>query len=175
MEDPTETAYMDQAEAASQDANTALKNMEEQAVEEEENVISGELPAEVVWSSYIGLKFPWVDDPKLMKRLTYCKHASLRAPGIFVVSANRANHVDCLQCGSRRRSRTMQQDLIPCDLCGESKDEGFHETILQAGFFLITANLCPSCQTEQDRSVEILSEKYDEYIKDQEDEADDDQ
>lgn len=177
-EDEVSVAYKDQSDAAVEDAKGFLKEVERQTSEDPEKsdkVESAEIPADVIWSSYVGRKFVWVDEPKLMKRLTWCKHASLAHPGIFVISTNRPNHVDCLPCGSRRRSRTLAQDLVPCDMCGKADEDGFHETIFQAGFFLISANLCPPCQQEQDRSVEILTEKYNEVMKEQENETDDNQ
>jgi hypothetical protein len=175
MEEATETAYKDQLDAAAKDAEGVLDEISEN-VENEEGVEVGdfgELPPEVVWSSFIGSRFLWVDEPKLMKRLTYCNHSSLRAPGIFVVSAGRPNHVDCLQCGARRRDRALKAPHIPCDLC-DKKDlvDGFHEIIMQAGNFILTALLCSDCQSEQDRSVEILTEQYNELAKEQEDAQD---
>jgi hypothetical protein len=176
MEETSLTAYKDQFDAASDDANNALNEIAESAVEEDDvsAIESGELPPDVVWSSFLGSRFKWVDDPSLMKRLTYCTHASLKSPAVFVVGANKPNHVDCIHCGAKRRSRILKQNKIPCDLC-EKKDltEGFHELILQAGAFVIAAILCSDCQTEQDRSVEILTDQYNELMKEQEDAQDD--
>lgn len=176
MEEAALTAYKDQFDAASDDASEIMEEIAEKAIEQEDAsaVESEELPPEVVWSSFLGSQFKWVDDPSLMKRLTYCNHASLKAPEILVVGANKPNHVDCLQCGAKRRSRILKQSRIPCDLC-EKKDltDGFHEIILQAGIFLIAAILCNDCQTEQDRSVEVLTEQYNDLMKEQEDAQDD--
>lgn len=163
------------AETAYEEADSFMGDLAEAVAEEvdEKNFEIGELPAEVAWSSYVGSRFKWVDDPKLMKRLTYCKHSSLRSPAVYIVSVSRPNHVDCLRCGARRRNRALSASVIPCDMCNQTDENGFHEVMLQAGAFVITANLCPGCQQEQDRSVEILTEQYNELMKEQEDAQDD--
>ena len=153
-----------QAEEAEKEASDLLHELSEQGNGED---LSEEYPAEVIWSSYLGSRFEWAFEQKLIKRLTYCNHSSLKSPQLLVLNVSKPNHVDCLKCGVRRSQRIQLQKPRKCDYCQAPSDQ-LQEIVMQAGVFLITGEICTPCSEEQNRSLEILSEQHKEVAKEQE-------
>jgi len=165
MTEPTKTFLKDQTQAATEEAHNYIKE-----VGEVDGALNGhegaeEIPAPVLWSSYVGRLFKWIDDVAARKRLTFCKHASFRAPGMFVIIANRPNHVDCFRCGSRRLLRRGEPINHPCDMCDEGSSST--DSMMQMGNFIACAYLCSTCETEQKESIKILTAQWKEQNMDE--------
>lgn len=171
-DDATITAHRDQVDAAARDAEKLIKDVVAQDPDSFQDGEAQYTPAEVLWSSYVGSVFKWVDDTSARKRLTFCNHASFTRPSIFVIATNRPNHVDCLPCGSRRWARYTSKNSYSCEMCG-SNDPQVADSMMQMGNFLACTFLCPDCKTEQERSIEILQAQWDEENKEQNDAEDD--
>ena len=107
------------------------------------------------YDTYIGSKFYWMANveayeasPPLM-----CQHISLDVPGVWVLTMADPDIISCAPCAMDRGR--MDLELYPdrCDNCLREGVSMFYETMIRAGNFMVSGNICQDCVDRHNESI----------------------
>lgn len=148
--------WKDQKAAAEEQAAKIAASVRESL--SEDGVVTESITSDAnirFYDTYIGSKFAWMESGEVFAEFPplFCQHVSIDNPDVWVLTMAAPDIISCVSCAIDRARLDVQLYPDRCDNCLREGIHEFYETMIRAGNFMVSGNICQDCVDRHNESI----------------------